>query len=444
MKFKPFLKQEVARNYLNNSYTNEILYWGWARWGKSYFWCAWIIICCIQMPWSAWLIWRNELKRLRQTTLLTFFEVLKDFWISREAYKYNAMEWTITFINWSIVFLIDLSYMPSDPNYDRLWSYWLTWSFLDESQEINFKAINVLKGRFSVLEKNWRKTIPKTLYTCNPARNWIYTEFYKKWRDWTLDKSKIFIPSLVTDNPYINKSYIDNLKKADKVTVERLLYWNFEYDDTPWKLYDYDAVCDLFTNPKDDWDKYITADIAREWKDKTTIYVWKWRYNYKTIVIKKSKLDVVWDKIEELANEEKIPMRNVIVDEDWVGWWVVDKLKCKWFINNSKAIQPKGAKKDDTKKVNYENLKTQCYFYLQSKINESEMRITLPQEYHDELTEEFDAIVEIDIDKDWTKKIIRKKDIKQKIWRSPDFADWIMMRSFFDLKPKKNVVYETL
>jgi hypothetical protein len=35
--------------------------------------------------------------------------------------------------------------MPSDPNYDRLGSYGITGVFLDEAQEIDYMAINVLK-----------------------------------------------------------------------------------------------------------------------------------------------------------------------------------------------------------------------------------------------------------------------------------------------------------
>jgi hypothetical protein len=36
--------------------------------------------------------------------------------------------------------------------------------------------------------------------------------------------------------------------RADKVTKERLLNGNWEYDDDPTKLYQYDDINDLFTN----------------------------------------------------------------------------------------------------------------------------------------------------------------------------------------------------
>ena len=112
---------------------------------KSYFACAWIIIECLVKPWSAWLIGRYELKRLKATTLVTFFEVLRDFKVNPKELNFNSTDWVINFPNWSTVFLMDLSHKPSDPEYDRLWSYWLTWCFIDEAQEVNYKAINVLK-----------------------------------------------------------------------------------------------------------------------------------------------------------------------------------------------------------------------------------------------------------------------------------------------------------
>lgn len=47
---------------------------------------------------------------------------------------------------------------------------------------------------------------------------------------------KIFIPALVGDNPLVSQDYVDNLKKSDKTTVERLLNGNFDYDDSDTRL----------------------------------------------------------------------------------------------------------------------------------------------------------------------------------------------------------------
>lgn len=62
--------------------------------------------------------------------------------------------------------------------------------------------------------------------------------------------SRCFIPALVSDNTLIPKrdreEYIGNLLKSDKVTIERMLYGNFDYDDTPNRLFDYDDMLNMF------------------------------------------------------------------------------------------------------------------------------------------------------------------------------------------------------
>ena len=57
---------------------------------------------------------------------------------------------------------------------------------------------------------------------------------------------RVFISALATDNKKLPKTYIEQLKKADNVTQQRLLYGNFEYDDTPGRLFDYEAILDMW------------------------------------------------------------------------------------------------------------------------------------------------------------------------------------------------------
>ena len=450
IRFKPFYKQRKALEKLRDNETTEVLYgWGTRGW-KSYLGNAWIIMNCFSMPGSAWLIGRKELKRLKATTLLTFFEVARDFWLKKDIhFKYLSQDWQILFAKgkdkkgniifegWSIIFLVDLKYMPSDPKYDRLGSYGLTGAFIDEAQEIDPKVPNVLKGRFSVLkDKKWRwQTKPKALYTCNPWKGWIYNEFWKPFKEWTLPKRKVFIQSLVTDNPHIEQDYIDTLRTSDKITQERLLKGNFDYDDMLGKLYDYDSLCDMFTNPKTNGQKYIVWDIAWLWDDKTIITVWDWWEVIDYIVLEENLIDEVLDnKFRNLCQKHGVPMRNVIVDQIGIGQGVVWHLGCKGFISWAKIIQPAGSKKDDTQKFNYMNLRSQCFFFLTKIINQSKINLTKLVWFKTEILEELDTICEVNIDKDDQKRqVIKKEDIKKLITKSPDWADVIMMRCYFEL-----------
>lgn len=433
IQFKPEPKQYVAWQYLTDDVTNEVLFGGGARGGKSWLGCSWIVINCLRFPGSAWMIGRQELTRLISTTLRTFLKVCTGFDLVADVhFKYNAQRNTVTFSNGSIVFLVDLQYKPSDPEFDRLGSYDLTGAFIDESQEVNVKATHVLRGRFSLLEGKGWSTIPKVLYTCNPAKNWIYMDFYKPWKEKRLEKEKVFIPSLVTDNKkYVKQEYIDNLRRSDKVTVERLLNGNFEYDDDPGVLMEYDAICDIFTNKTKvmPHDYYVSVDVARMGQDKTVIMIWNSLQVLEIRTYSKQRTDETVGVLRQIETEYSIPRSHFIIDEDGVGGGVVDQFKgAKGFINNSTAIQPT----DETKKVNYSNLKTQCYFILADKVNTGLVGINdIDPMIRDALVEELEQVRQIDIDKESKIKLMPKEDIKERLGRSPDYADALMMRMYF-------------
>ena len=56
------------------------------------------------------------------------------------------------------------------------------------------------------------------------------------------------------------------------------------------------------------------------------------------------------------------------------------------------------------------------------------------------LIEELDVLEEINADKDGPRRITPKEDTKRILGRSPDLADAIMMRMFFDVTPKEHKV----
>ena len=70
-----------------------------------------------------------------------------------------------------------------------------------------------------------------------------------------------FIQSLYKDNPFTAEEYGKNLSEIkDKVTKERLMFGNWEYDDDETSLISYEAILDLYTNTIiEDKNKYITA-----------------------------------------------------------------------------------------------------------------------------------------------------------------------------------------
>ena len=428
LRFKANKKQKLAFKYLFDSVTTEIWYGGWAWWGKSYVWVSWIWMMCNKYPWVRYAFWRKELKRLKQTTLSSYFKFLWDYNIPEEqCWNFNSQDSIIKFKNWSEILLLDLSYMPSDPLYTRLGSLELTWAFVDESAEIDEKAIIILSTRIWRHNNEKYKIIPKLLEWFNPDKWAVFRKFFKPYSEWTLPFYRQFIPALATDNEFIPKSYIEQLEKADEITKQRLLYGNFLYDDTPWRLFDYDKILDLF-KPKSPFTtkRYISCDVARQGKDKCVIFVWEGFNVIDYTIFDTSTIPEIIQEIRYYQEKYWVDNQRTIVDEDWVWWWVVDWLWCIGFVNNSTPVSPYWAKQSTFLKRNYANLKTQCYFELARVVNDNIMSIDCEIDVKNSIIEELDIIVQVNLDDDQKIKIISKEEMKEKLWRSPDFWDCLL------------------
>ena len=431
--FKANKKQKEAFRLLFDNIHTEIWYGWWAGWWKSYMWVAWCWMMCSKCPWTRYAFWRQELKRLKQTTLESYFKFLSDYKIpEQQKGVYNWQDSVIKFANGSQILLLDLAYLPSDPLYTRLGSLELTGAFVDEAAEVDDKCITILSTRvWRQLNKKY-SLAPKILLTFNPDKGHVYRNYYLPYKNGTLPEYRAFVPALATDNEFIPETYIEQLERSDEVTKQRLLYGNFEYDDTPWRLFDYQAINNLWNNAKNDWEVFVSCDVARFWKDKTVIMLWKGWHIEKIIELASSSTVQVCEEIHKLQQLHSFPLSRCVVDEDGVWWGVVDNLGCKGFINNSKAISPANSNKVSYKKRNYKNLKTQCYFLLAEKVNN--WAISIDTDYcKDKLVQELDIIVQTHIDDDSTLQIITKDEIKEKIGRSPDYSDAMMMRLVFEL-----------
>jgi hypothetical protein len=426
------VKQTIALDYLEDNITNEVLFGGGAGGGKTALGCYFQIKRRLKYPETRGLIGRAVLKTLKETTLVSFFQVAKmQGLVANQHYKLNGQSNQIEFFNGSVILLKDLFQYPSDPNFDELGSLEITDSFIDEANQVTDKAKNIVKSRIRFRIDDYN-LIPKQLYTCNPAKNWTYSEFYKPDRDAELEPNKKFIQSLVDDNPFISKHYKQNLLTLDKESKERLLFGNWEYLSDPSSLIDYDKIINSFSNDfVSSGDKYITCDVARFGNDSTVIGVWS-GYRVKVYRYSKKSIVEVAQIIKQLMAENSVPISNVLLDEDGVGGGAVDILNCRGFVNNSSPLENPISRTKD----NFDNLKSQCYFKLAEKINSDEIFIDCPSNFKQMIVEELEQIKQKSVDNDAKKGIIPKDKVKQLIGRSPDFSDMLAMRTWFEFKPK--------
>ncbi|MCH2216605.1 MAG: phage terminase large subunit [Flavobacteriales bacterium] len=421
---KPTAKQKQALRFLYNRETEFVVFGGGAGGGKSWIGCEWILAMCLNFPNVRYFIARNVLKRLKESTYKTFIKVAKHHGVD-DLFTYSEQKALITFNNGSEVQLLELKRQPSDPLFEDLGSLEFTGGFIEEASEIDFDAYDTIKTRIG-RQMNVEYNIPPKLFiTCNPKKNWLYFEYYKPYRDNTLSEDKAFVQSLATDNPHTSSQYVETLKKIqNKAKRERLLLGNWEYDDNPYSLYDFEVLQDLFTNDYvEEGKKYISCDVARFGVDKTIIVVWSGFRAIEIVEMDLSKTTDVASKIKQLARKHKVPNRHIIVDEDGVGGGVVDIISCIGFLNGSKPIVNQ----------NFANLKSECSFKLVDYLEN--MYLCCNETQRELIIQELEAIEEKNAEDENKKLSVNTREqVKAKIGRSPDYFSAIMMRMYFELK----------
>lgn len=446
LEISPTPKQYLAWQALQDPEIAEIHFGGAAGGGKTWLGAESRLVRALAYPGYKSHISRNELTRLKASSLLTFMKVCKFHNIPAEDWHVNNQYNFIEFRNGSRIDLLDLSFKPSDPMYERLGSLEYTdGGWIDEAGEVPFMAIDIIQSRGGRHMNKEFGLSPDSLYTYNPNKGWVY-RVYKAWKDGTLAKDITFIQSLFSDNPYTADIYgkqLDRIK--DPAMRARLKMGSFEYDNDPSSLITYDAILDLFTNTVEEEEKALTIDVARHGVDKTVIYLWKGWKLYGVRIYQKQDTAVTSQKVRDLLASERIPYSRAVADEDGIGGAVVDNCKgIQGFIANSTAYENPATHNSE----NYINLKAQCSYSLANKINTHNMAVAIEEGqfisevpaityevWKEMFIEEIEQIKSKDIDKDQKLRVLPKDEVKDFLGRSPDFSDTAMMRSLLEYIP---------
>jgi hypothetical protein len=312
---------------------------------------------------------------------------------------------------------------PSDANFDSLGSLEITDYYIDECSQVSKKAVDIVRSRvrFKLNEYN---LAPKGLLTCNPSKGWLYNEFFSPWTTGELPPYMAFIQARAIDNPHLPSSYIETLSKLPEVDRKRLLDGDWNFDDSNDAIFNTDDVLRCFRQPDETGELFITADIARLGKDRSVIGLWRGLSLIQVIELRRKRVTEVAEAIKNLANLKYVKLGNIIIDEDGVGGGVCDIVKgTRGFRNGSKASHPE----------RFVNLKAECYFKLAEFIEFG--RVIFPSEYKETIVKELDMIRRKNPDGDSKLTVTSKDEIQRMHGLSPDYADMIMMRMFFELFP---------
>jgi phage terminase large subunit len=416
--YKQHLAYEALKKYL------IVFFGGGAGGGKSWWLCESRLVNCYLYPGYKSFIAREELKRLMASTYLTWCKVCAYHQIPKDDWSLNGQYNFIEFKNGSRIDLLDVKYLPSDPLYERFGSLEYSDGAIEETGEIHFLAYDVLKTRINRHLNNELDISATMSLTGNPKKNWTYINFYLPFKNGTLPNNTKFIQALYNENPYTAKEYgkqLDGIK--DKTTKERLMFGNWDYDQDPTALIDYEMINNMFSNIYiKKGSKKIVSDIARYGSDRAIITLWEGFQLTEYIIFDISSTEQIKNAINALRIKHNVQLSDIVVDEDGVGGGVVDGLMCRGFVNNSKAPNPV-----------YQNLKSECGYKLAEMANQIYIECELPDAEIEMIRQELGMLKTYDADKDGKLRILPKEKIKENIGRSPDWLDVFIMRMYCEV-----------
>lgn len=435
-------KQSQALEKLLDSTTRTVVFGGSAGGGKSWLGCAWLIIMAITYPYTKWFIGREELKRLVDSTYVTFIKVSNSMRVTGQ-WTYDAQKHVVKFKNGSMINFISMEYAPRDPLFERLGSTEYTGGFIEEAGEIHFNAFDTIKSRTGRHYNDEYGLLPTILITCNPKKNWLYTMFYKPHKAGMLGTDSCFIQSLVTDNPKISKEYIYNLENLkNEVQKQRLLYGVWEYEDDPEQLIKYEWVEKCFYSHRFPGKSTLGVDVARYGNDSSTYA----KMSGNILVELKAFKDVnptayayiLIDKlIVDSIDTDRIGIDVVGLGAGTVDTMVREKYKVVEIISGDAQKTFK-----ETQKYNFYNLRSQMWWVMREDMENGRIKIDL--DINDEITQKLIEDLTApcyEIRGEKTIKVESKDDIKQRIGRSTDYADSFVYANWIrNLKDVKSAV----
>lgn len=257
MKLQLSQTQSLALRLLHDPTIVELLFGGGAGGAKSFIVCIWMLLECRNYPGIRIGLGREELKRLKQTTVVTLLsKVHKLLGVVESEYNYNEQSGTITYKNGSTILLLDMKYHPSDPEYDTFGSLELTHVVIEEVGEVQQKGVSVLNTRKNRFLNKEYGIVGKTVMTCNPTQNFIKRMFYKvyeslgmgRYQKWPIGEVELpsgematgyraFVRSLVHDNPFVSRNYVETLKNAPPAERKRLYAGDWDVDEADYMLF---------------------------------------------------------------------------------------------------------------------------------------------------------------------------------------------------------------
>lgn len=212
-------KQAEAMDAVASERYNFILFGGAMGGGKTFWGLSALLIMCQIFPRSRWCVVRENLEKIRTTTIPSFKKLNASGRLRENPYEY-------THPNGSVIIFKGENY---DNDKELLWLRGLEVNgfLFEEINECVEDTLDMAFGRAGRWDCTPRPK-PIILGTCNPSNNWVKTRVYDKWKNGTLPNGWLYLPSKVTDNPHLTQEYLENLKNMPKHKYEVLVNGNWD------------------------------------------------------------------------------------------------------------------------------------------------------------------------------------------------------------------------
>lgn len=221
--FNPFPKQiEFLEAIFSDKY-DVILYGGAIRGGKTFAGLGAILLLSKMYPSSKWAVVRDSLQTLKRTTIPSFQKICPQSFIK----SYNQDTQVVTLTNNSQIIFFSENF-ADDKELNRWKGLEVNGFLLEEVNELQLKSFykSIERAGTHIIQAKQPK--PKVIATCNPANNWVKELFYDRNKNATLPDRWLYIPSKITDNPFIPKEYLESLKSMPRFEYEVFVNGNWE------------------------------------------------------------------------------------------------------------------------------------------------------------------------------------------------------------------------
>lgn len=219
---------------LRDPQVSFMLYGGAIRGAKTIWLAIMFAYLAIFYPNSRWVILRSDRPKIKTNLLPSINLIYNHPEISRYIVDRNRTDLTYTFDNGSVVQLFAESY-TQDKDMTRFHGLEVNGFGLDELSEFQEQTLDKCFERAgSWLNAkpgpNGKKPRALVLATCNPTKNWVKTRIYDKHIEGILPEGWRYLQAKVTDNPFVKRSWVANLKKnMTPVNYQRFVDGDWEY-----------------------------------------------------------------------------------------------------------------------------------------------------------------------------------------------------------------------